>query len=47
MNFGFDWPSETFEECGRQTDDAVCLHFKLTYESKGSGELKKQTKQQQ
>ena len=30
-----------FEECGRRTDDnGACLYYKLTYELKGSGELK-------
>ena len=31
-----------FKVCGRRRrkDDGVCLYFKLTYEPKGSGELK-------
>ena len=44
MKFCFDWPTgfleKTFEECGQQKDDGVCLYYKLTYDSKGSGELK-------
>ena len=33
---------EMFKECGqwRQMDYGVCLSYKLTYELKGSGELK-------
>ena len=39
-----------FKECGRRTtydgrrrtDNGACLYYNLTYESKGSGELKKQ-----
>ena len=32
---------KTFKECGRQrrTDNGACLHYKLTYEPKGSGDL--------
>ena len=29
-----------FEECGKPVDDGACLFYKLTYEPKGSGELK-------
>ena len=41
---------ETLKECGRRrtmtynnvrTDNGACLYYKLTYEAKGSGELKK------
>ena len=31
---------KVFEECGRRTDGGACLYYKLTYEPKGSGELK-------
>ena len=38
---------KAFEECGRQTDGGwmdggACLYFKLTYEPKGSVELKQE-----
>ena len=35
-----------FKECGRwwRTDNRACLYYKLTYESKGSGELKSNLK---
>ena len=29
-----------FEKCGRRTDGEACLYYKLTYEPRGSGELK-------
>ena len=52
MKFGFDWPSGFGEEDlwkwwtldddeqRRRTDDGPWLHYKLTNEPKGSGELK-------
>ena len=45
MKFSFDWPSEyLISRCLKcmsdgQTDEGVCLHYKLTNEPKGLGEL--------
>ena len=32
---------EMFQECGRWMNSGACLYYKLTYELKGSGELKR------
>ena len=48
MKFGFDWPTgfggkdvwRVWTTDGRRADDGACLYYKLTYEPKGSGELK-------
>ena len=40
MKFGFDWPNGFGEENGGRMDDGPWLHYKLTNEPKGSGELK-------
>ena len=45
MKFGFDWPSvfcgEDVQRVWTMDERWACLHYKLTHETKGSGELKK------
>ena len=49
IKFGFDWPSVFWEERLKNVGDEwmdgrARLYYKLTYEPKGSGELKKKKK---